>query len=65
MAPEGPKFILYKHSHGAYQIEGYEEQNIVVQIICPGGMSGGHWRSKSRILGPFFIFTQLLLGFFS
>ena len=22
---EGPTFILYKHSHVAYQIEGYEE----------------------------------------
>ena len=25
VAPKGPKFILYKHSHVAYQIEGYEE----------------------------------------
>ena len=32
-------------------------------------MSGGHQRSKNRILGPFFFFflivTQLLLGFLS
>ena len=25
VAPKGPKFILYKHSDVAYQIEGYEE----------------------------------------
>ena len=25
VAPKGPKIILYKHSHVAYQIEGYEE----------------------------------------
>ena len=42
VALKGPKFILYKHSHFANQIEGYEEQNIVVQKFCPGGISGGH-----------------------
>ena len=25
VAPKGPKFILYKNSHVAYQIEGYEK----------------------------------------
>ena len=25
VAPKGLKLILYKHSHVAYQIEGYEE----------------------------------------
>ena len=25
VASKGPKFILYKHSHVAYQIEGYKE----------------------------------------
>ena len=25
VAPKGPKSILYKHSHVAYQIEGNEE----------------------------------------
>ena len=24
-APKGLKFILYKHSHVAYQLEGYED----------------------------------------
>ena len=24
-APKGQKFILYKHNHVAYQIEGYEK----------------------------------------
>ena len=45
VAPKGPKFILYRRSHVAYQIEGYEEKNIVVQKFFPGGgggMSGGH-----------------------
>ena len=37
--PKGPKFILYKHSHVAYQIEGNEEYNTV---MLKGGMSGGH-----------------------
>ena len=40
--PKGPKFILYKHSHVAYQIEDYEEYNLVAQKFCPRGMSGGH-----------------------
>ena len=53
-SPEGSKPILFKHKHDAYQIEGYEKQNTVVQKFCPGGMSGGHQRSKSRILGPIF-----------
>ena len=26
----------------AYQIEGNEEENTVVQKFCPGGMSGGY-----------------------
>ena len=52
--PKGPKSILYKHSHVAYQIKGNEELNAVVQKFCPGGMSGGRQRSKSTILGPFF-----------
>ena len=42
MATKGPKFILYKHSHVAYQIEGNEEQNTVMQNVCSGGMPGGH-----------------------
>ena len=44
MAPKGPKSVLYKHSHVAYQIKGNEEYNTVMQTYCPGGggMSGGH-----------------------
>ena len=42
MALKGPKSILYKHSHVAYQIESNEEENTVVQKVCPVGMSGGH-----------------------
>ena len=65
VAQEGPKSILYKHSHVADKIKGNEELNTVVQKFCPGVMSRGHQRSKGRILGPFFfIFTQLL-GFLS
>ena len=38
----------------------------MVQQFCLSSMSGGHQRSKSRTLGPFFLMvTQLLLGFFS
>ena len=37
----------------------------MVQKFCPRGMSVGHQWSKSRILGPFFIVTQLLLGFWA
>ena len=35
MASKGPKSILYKHSHVAYQIKGYEKQNTVVQHFAP------------------------------
>ena len=42
MAQKGPKSTLYKHSHVAYQIEGNEEKNTLVQKFCPGDMSGGH-----------------------
>ena len=41
VAPKGPKFILYKHNHIAHQIEGYEEQNIVVQKFCLAGKPWG------------------------
>ena len=34
MTLKGPKSILYKHSHVAYQNEGYEELNTVVQKIA-------------------------------
>ena len=54
---EGSKSILFKHNHVAHQIKGYEEQTRVVQTFCPGGMSGGHKRSKSRILGPIFLLS--------
>ena len=54
VAPKGPKSILYKRIHVAYQIEGNEESNTVVQKVCHAGMTGGHKRSKSRILGPMF-----------
>ena len=37
VASKGPKSILYKHSHVAYQIEGNEEYNTVVQTILPQG----------------------------
>ena len=60
--PDGSKSILYKHSHAAYQIDSNEEENTVVQKFCPGGMSGSHQRSKSRLLGPLIV-TQLLSGF--
>ena len=40
VAPRDPKFILYKYSHVAYQIEGYEEKNTVVQKVSPGGCLG-------------------------
>ena len=64
-ALKGPKFILYKYSHVAHQIEGYEEQNTVVQKFCPRGMSEGHWRSKSRLLGLFvFYYHQTPLRLF-
>ena len=53
MAPKGPKSILYKHSHVAYQTKSNEEKNSVVQKFCPEGMSGDHQRTKSRIFGPF------------
>ena len=47
----GPKFILYNHSHVAYQNKGYEEQNTVVQKrhapgVCLGvtrGQKVGFW----------------------
>ena len=61
MASKGAKSILYKHSHVAYEIKGNEEYSDA--NFCPRGMSGGHQRSKRRILGPFFTDTQLLLGF--
>ena len=53
--PKGPKSILYKPSRVAYQNKGNEKKNIVVQKFCPGGMSSGHQRGKSRILDPFFV----------
>ena len=40
VAPKGPKLILYKHSHVAYQIESYKDLNTVVQIFCLWVMSG-------------------------
>ena len=61
VAPKGPKSILYKHSHIAYQIKGNE----VVQKILPRGHVWGSLEVKKYDLGPFLIVTQLLLGFLS
>ena len=46
MAPKGPKYILYKHSHVAYQIKGNEELNSVMQKVCPGGHVWGSLEVK-------------------
>ena len=56
MAPIGPKSILYKYSHVAYQIEGNEELNTAVQNFALGACLG----SKSRNFGPFFFYCHTI-----
>ena len=63
--PEGSKIHFVQtwscciYNQRSWRVE-YSGANFLPRV-----MYGGQWRSKSRISGPFFIVTQLLLGFFA
>ena len=63
MALKGPKSILYIVML-YIKSKVMKSRITVVQNFCSRGMSGGHQRSKNRILGPFILIVTQLLGFF-
>ena len=59
MASKGPKSILYKHSHVAYQIEGYEERIQWAKILSQGHV----WESlEVKKVGFYVLFFFFLLS---